>query len=129
MPVGRPNDGLAVFSRLAKNSARLLAIRLHLPDFFMTVVRADKNNSRAIGRDGAAFGGVHELARCSTEDGDTPQAGSLGGRRAARRQHMGAVRKPTDKMGISAARYGDGMSFSSAHRAEKDACFAGESKV
>ena len=58
----------------------MLSIRLHLPDFFMAVVAADKDNLSAIGRDGAAFGGVHELAGCSTEDGDAPQAGFLCGR-------------------------------------------------
>src|SRR5229473_638606 len=79
MPIWGPNDGLATVAWLAQDFARVLAIGLHLPDFFMTVVAADKNNLRTIGRDSAAFGSFHEFAGCATEDRDAPQAGLLCG--------------------------------------------------
>src|SRR6266849_5516714 len=107
----------------------LLAVRLHMPDFFMAVVAADKDNLRAVGRNRAAFGGVHEFAGRATENRNAPEAGLLRGRGTACRQHMAAVGKPTNEKGLPLTGYGDRVSLSSAHRAEKDSRSVRESEV
>src|ERR1700674_2920143 len=60
MPVRRPHDRLIVGPWLGEDPARLPAIGLHLPDFLVAEVAANKNNLGAVGRDGSEFGRIHE---------------------------------------------------------------------
>src|SRR5208282_5566434 len=127
--VGRPDDGFEVISRLTKNFAGILAVGIHLPDFFTAIFAAEEDNPGAIRRDGAVVAIVRELERRAAEDGSVPEAGFFRRGLPARHKNMIAIREPVHGTRWKRVRQNDGMSFPAAHYAEKETGAVGKSQV
>src|SRR5579872_6706767 len=126
--VGRPDDRAEDVAGCRSDLARVLAVGREEPDFLIGPVVANDSDLRAIGRNRASAGVVHELARAAAEKRDVVDARHAGSLRGVD-EKMAAIGKPGFGEWAHDVWNINGMSFAGGEFAQEKAGAIGKREI